>query len=76
MSLIKKQLGLTRLLANLYRNSILFNDHVILMEVVDDSNVPRISAGGLSGKISVNDFANIFPTTMDENLNNYLFNLA
>ena len=67
-SLIKRQLELARLLANVYGDSILFRDHVVLMKAIANSNIPRTVAKKLNGVMSYTDFANIFISVMDEHL--------
>ena len=66
--LIKRQLELATLLANVYGDSILFRNHVVLMETIANSNIPRTVAEKLNGVMSYTEFANIFISVMDEHL--------
>ena len=59
---------LARLLANVYGNSILFRDHVVLAKAIGNSSIPRILAEKLNGVLSYTDFANIFISVMGKHL--------
>ena len=55
-------------MANVYGDSILFWDHVVLMEAIANSNIPRTVAKKLNGVMSYTVFANIFISVIDEHL--------
>ena len=59
---------LARLLANVYGDSILFRDHIVLVKAIDNSSIPKVLAEKLNGVMPYTDFANIFISVMDEHL--------
>ena len=66
--LIHKQLQLSKFMCSIYSNSSILQDHTILMEAVEKSNIPKIIAERLNGTMTFVQFSQIFLEVMDENI--------
>ena len=55
-------------MCSIYSNSSILQDHTILMEALEKSNIPKILAEILNGTMTFVQFSQIFLEVMDENI--------